>query len=45
MMIAGNPDMVPMTEEEHAAAAVGNLLPAAIAGLRELIAQDRAAAS
>ncbi|MGN7977627.1 nucleoside phosphorylase [Microbacterium sp. 22195] len=45
MMIAGNPDMIAMTEEEHAAVAVENLLPAAIAGLRELIAQDRAVAS
>jgi uridine phosphorylase len=41
MMIAGNPEQRPMTPEEEAATAIENLLPSAIAGLRELIAMDR----
>ncbi|MCU1439872.1 MAG: uridine phosphorylase [Rhodoglobus sp.] len=41
MMIMGHPDQSPMTEEELARGDLGNLLPAAIAGMRELIARDR----
>ena len=41
MMILGHPDQSPMTEEEWAAGAVPNVLPAAIAGMRELIRQDK----
>jgi uridine phosphorylase len=41
MMIMGHPDQSPMTEEEFARGDLGNLLPAAIAGMRELIARDR----
>jgi uridine phosphorylase len=44
MMILGHHDMAPMTAEEQTASSVGNLLPAAIAGMRELIARDREAA-
>jgi uridine phosphorylase len=44
MMILGHPDQSPMTPDELAAGAVDNLLPSAIAGMRELIARDRAAA-
>lgn len=43
MMILGHPDMAPMTPEEEAAGSLDNLLPAAVEGLRELIAHDRAA--
>jgi uridine phosphorylase len=42
MMILGHPDQSPMTEAELAAGHVDNLLPSAIAGIRELIARDRA---
>ncbi len=45
MMILGNPDMRPMTPEEEARGSMDNFLPAAVAGLRELIAQDRAVAA
>jgi uridine phosphorylase len=41
MMIMGHSDQSPMTEEELARGDLGNLLPAAIAGMRELIARDR----
>lgn len=40
MMILGHHDMAPMTPEEEAAGSLDNLLPAAIAGMRELIARD-----
>jgi uridine phosphorylase len=45
MMIMGHPDQSPMTDEEMARGSLDNLLPAAIAGMREQIAQDRAAAA
>jgi uridine phosphorylase len=45
MMIMGHPDQSPMTEEELARGDINNLLPAAIAGMRELIARDRAEAN
>ena len=45
MMILGHPDQSPMTAEELEAGSVENLLPAAISGMRELIRQDREAAS
>ena len=45
MMIAGHHDQSPMTPQEEAATALPPLLDAAIAGLRELIASDRAAAA
>lgn len=45
MMILGHHDMAPMTAEEQAAGSLDNLLPAAIAGIRELIARDREAAA
>lgn len=41
MMILGHHDMAPMTQEEEAAGSLDNLLPAAVAGLRSLIARDR----
>jgi len=41
MMILGHPDQSPMSEEEWKAGAVENVLPAAIAGMRELIRADR----
>jgi uridine phosphorylase len=44
MMILGHPDQSPMTEAEWKAGAVENVLPAAIAGMREVIKADRAAA-
>lgn len=44
MMILGHPDQSPMTEEEWKAGAVENLLPAAIAGMREIIRGDRESA-
>lgn len=43
MMIMGSPDMRPMTDDEVAAGHIDNLLPAAIEGVRELIARDREA--
>ncbi len=45
MMILGHHDQSPMTEEELAKGSLDNLLPAAIAGMRELIARDREAAA
>jgi uridine phosphorylase len=45
MMIMGHPDQSPMTDDEMAKGSLDNLLPAAIAGMREQIAQDRAAAA
>ncbi len=45
MMILGHHDMAPMTDEELAAGSLDNLLPAAITGLRNLIAHDREEAS
>lgn len=45
MMIMGHPDQSPMTDEEMARGSLDNLLPAAIAGMREIIAADRAAAA
>jgi uridine phosphorylase len=42
MMILGHPDQSPMTDAELAAGHVDNLLPSAIAGMRELIRRDRA---
>lgn len=44
MMIAGHPDQSPMTPDEHEAISIDNLLPAAIEGLRRVIATDRARA-
>lgn len=41
MMIMGHHDMTPMTAEELDAGSLDNLLPAAIAGLRQLISHDR----
>jgi uridine phosphorylase len=43
MMIMGHHDQSPMTEAEIARGSLDNLLPAAIAGMRELIARDREA--
>jgi uridine phosphorylase len=45
MLILGHHDQSPMTEEELAKGSMDNLLPAAVAGMRELIARDRAAAA
>lgn len=45
MMIHGHWDMAPMTEEELERGSLDNLLTAAIAGMRELIARDREAAA
>lgn len=45
MLIMGHPDQAPMTEAELARGSLDNLLPAAIAGMREQIAQDRVAAA
>jgi uridine phosphorylase len=45
MKIFGHWDQAPMTEEELAQEGLGDLLAAAIAGMREMIAQDRAAAA
>ena len=45
MMIMGHHDQSPMTPEEEARGSLDNLLPAAIAGMRELIARDREAAA
>ena len=45
MMIMGHSDQSPMTDEEIARGDLGNLLPAAIAGMRELIARDREVAT
>ncbi|MCU1579657.1 MAG: uridine phosphorylase [Rhodoglobus sp.] len=43
MMIMGHHDQSPMTEAEIERGSLDNLLPAAIAGMRELIARDREA--
>src|SRR5690606_9555701 len=43
MKIFGHWDQAPMTEEEMAETPLDDLLAAAIAGMREMIAQDRAA--
>lgn len=43
MMILGHPDMTPMTAEEEERGSIGNLLPAAVEGLRILIDSDRRA--
>lgn len=45
MLILGHHDQSPMTEAELAKGSMDNLLPPAIAGLRELIARDREAAA
>jgi len=45
MMILGHWDMAEMTDDEIERGSVDNLLPAAIAGMRELIARDREAAA
>jgi len=45
MMIMGHHDQAPMTEAEMALGSLDNLLPAAVAGMRELIARDREAAA
>ena len=45
MLILGHHDQSPMTEEEWARGSMDNLLPSAIAGMRELIARDREAAA
>ncbi len=45
MMIMGHWDQSPMTQEELERGSLDNLLPAAVAGLRELIARDREAAA
>lgn len=42
MAVAGHPDQRPMTAQEEAALSLDRLLSAAIAGLRQLIANDRA---
>ena len=42
MMILGHPDQSPMTEAEWAAGSIENVLPAAIAGMREIIKADKA---
>lgn len=44
MMILGHPDQSPMTEAEWKAGSVENVLPAAIAGMREIIKADKASA-
>lgn len=45
MMIFGHHDQSPMTEEEVQRGSLENLLSAAVAGMRELIANDREAAA
>jgi uridine phosphorylase len=45
MMILGHPDQSPMTEDDWKAGAVENVLPSAIAGMREIIRTDREAAA
>ena len=42
MMIMGHHDFTPMTEAEKDASQVGNLVPVAIEGMRQVIAADRA---
>lgn len=41
MMVMGHPDQSPMTEAEWEASKVENLIPAAVAGMRELIRADK----
>jgi uridine phosphorylase len=43
MLILGNPDQRPMTEAEIADSSVDRVIDTSIAGLRKLIAADRAA--
>lgn len=43
MMVMGHHDFTPMTEAEKEASQIGNLIPVAIEGMREVIARDRAA--
>jgi hypothetical protein len=43
MLILGNPDQRPMTEAEIADSNVDRVIDTSIAGLRKLIAADRAA--
>lgn len=45
MMILGHHDQSPMTDDELARGSLDSLLPAAVAGLRELIARDREVAA
>ena len=45
MMVMGHWDQAPMSQEELDRGSIDNLLPAAIAGMRELIARDREAAA
>lgn len=45
MLIGGHPDQTPMTAEEQARTSLDNLLPAAVAGMCELIGRDRAVAN
>jgi len=41
MMVMGHPDQSPMTPEEWDVSKVENLLPVAIAGMREIIRRDK----
>jgi uridine phosphorylase len=41
VMMMGHPDQSPMTAEEWDATAVENVIPVAVAGMREVIARDR----
>jgi uridine phosphorylase len=43
MLILGNPDQRPMTEAELADSSIDRVIDTSIAGLRKLIAVDRAA--
>jgi uridine phosphorylase len=43
MLILGNPDQRPMTEAELANSSIDRVIDTSIAGLRKLIAADRAA--
>jgi uridine phosphorylase len=43
MLILGNPDQRPMTEAEIADSSIDRVIDTSIAGLRKLIAADRAA--
>jgi uridine phosphorylase len=43
MLILGNPDQRPMTEAELADSSIDRVIDTSIAGLRKLIAADRAA--
>lgn len=44
MMVMGHHDFSPMTEQEKDASQVGNLIPVAIEGMRQMIATDKARA-